>query len=257
MLDAPCGFGRHSIPLARAGYRVTGADRSQALLGDARRRSEGERWPKRVHADYRDLPMADASFDLVVNLFASLGYLGDDEDTRALAEFRACCGPGPAGDQIMHRDLLLRVFAEQDWRLLGEGRLLLEQRTFDPAAGVVQITLTVIPTDGTRESRTMSLRVYTATELTAMLDGRASPRALLRGLRRYAVRHGAPRDRRAPLAAVAQRRGELLVGLPATRWPRITSRCWTSIRQASTFESSATRAISSSACGSSSVSVSR
>ena len=39
VLDAPCGFGRHSIPLARAGYRVTGADRSQALLGDARRRS--------------------------------------------------------------------------------------------------------------------------------------------------------------------------------------------------------------------------
>ena len=36
----------------------------------------------------------------------------------------------------------MRVFAEQDWKLLGEGRLLLEQRTFDPAAGVVQMTQT-------------------------------------------------------------------------------------------------------------------
>jgi hypothetical protein len=33
--------------------------------------------------------------------------------------------------EIMHRDLAVRGFREQDWRLLGEGRLLLEQRTFD------------------------------------------------------------------------------------------------------------------------------
>ena len=171
VLDVPCGFGRHSIPLARAGYRVTGADRSQALLGDARRRVQGERWPKWVHADYRDLPMPDASFDLVVNLFSSLGYLGDEEDARALAEFRRVLRPdGRLVIETMHRDRLVRVFAEQDWKLLGEGRLLLEQRTFDPAAGVVQMTQTIVPTDGARESRTMSLRVYTATGLCAMLE---------------------------------------------------------------------------------------
>ena len=108
MLDAPCGFGRHSIPLARAGYRVTGADRSQALLGDARRRRSGhERWPKWVHADYRDLPLPDASFDLVVNLFSSLGYLGDEQDTRALAEFRRVLRPdGRLVIETMHRDRL-------------------------------------------------------------------------------------------------------------------------------------------------------
>ena len=72
--------------------------------------------------------------------------------------------------ETMHRDLLVRASREQDWRLLGEGRLLLEQRTFDPAAGVAQMTQTLIPTGGARESRTMSLRVYTATELCAMLD---------------------------------------------------------------------------------------
>jgi ubiquinone/menaquinone biosynthesis C-methylase UbiE len=171
VLDAPCGFGRHSIPLARAGFRVTGADRSRVLLDDARRRSQGERWPKWVHADYRELPLPDESFDLVVNLFSSLGYLGDDEDTRALAELRRVLRQdGRLVVETMHRDRLVRVFAEQDWRLLGEGLLLLEQRTFDPASGVVQMTQTFVPADGTRESRTMSLRLYTATELLAMLD---------------------------------------------------------------------------------------
>src|SRR4051795_281163 len=63
LLDAPCGFGRHSIPLARAGDRVAGVDRSGALLGEARGRAQGERWPKFVQADYRELPFADESFD--------------------------------------------------------------------------------------------------------------------------------------------------------------------------------------------------
>jgi 2-polyprenyl-3-methyl-5-hydroxy-6-metoxy-1,4-benzoquinol methylase len=53
LIDVPCGYGRHSIPLARAGYKVTGVDRSAALLEEARRRAGHERWPKLVQADYR------------------------------------------------------------------------------------------------------------------------------------------------------------------------------------------------------------
>ena len=122
-------------------------------------------------ADYRELPVPDESFDLVINLFSSLGYLGDEQDTRALAELRRVLRPGGRlVIETMHRDALVTHFHEQDWHLLGEGRLLLEQRTFDPASGVAQMTQTLVPTDGTRESRTQSLRVYTATELLAMLD---------------------------------------------------------------------------------------
>jgi SAM-dependent methyltransferase len=170
LLDVPCGFGRHSVPLARAGYRVVGVDRSQALLAEARRRAGGERWPKLVRADYRELPLADASFDTAVNLFTSIGYLGDDEDTRALAEIGRVLRPGGRlVIEAMHRDLLVRNFRDQDWRLLGEGRLLLEQRTFDAASGVAQVTQTLIDGGGERDSRSYSVRVYTATELVAML----------------------------------------------------------------------------------------
>jgi ubiquinone/menaquinone biosynthesis C-methylase UbiE len=170
LLDVPCGFGRHSVPLARAGYRVTGVDRSATLLGEARRRAGGERWPKWVTADYRELPLPGAAFDGAINLFSSLGYLGDEEDTRALAEIGRVLRPGARlVVELLHRDRLVRGFAEQDWRLLGEGRLLLEQRTFDAAAGVAQTTQTLIGSDGDRESRSFSVRVYSATELVAML----------------------------------------------------------------------------------------
>ena len=71
--------------------------------------------------------------------------------------------------ELAHRDALISRFREQDWRLLGEGRLLLEQRTFDPEAGVAQSTQTLIDGAGARESRTFSVRCYTATELLRML----------------------------------------------------------------------------------------
>ena len=171
LLDVPCGFGRHSVPLARAGYRVTGVDRSAVLLEEARSRAGGERWPKVVQADYRELPFPDASFDAALNLFTSLGYLGDEQDTRVLAEIRRVLRPGGRlVIETMHRDRLLLTWSEQDWRLLGEGRLLLEQRTFDPAAGVSQTSMTLIDGRGARESRTWSVRVYTATELLGMLE---------------------------------------------------------------------------------------
>jgi ubiquinone/menaquinone biosynthesis C-methylase UbiE len=171
LLDVPCGFGRHAIPLAAAGYRVVGVDRSQALVDEARRRAGNARHPKLVRADYRELPFPDARFDAAVNLFTSLGFLGDEEDTKALAEIGRVLRPGGRlVIEIMHRDLLVDTFVEQDWKLLGEGRLLLEQRTFDPAAGVAQVTQTLIGSSGERESRPFSIRVYTATELLAMLD---------------------------------------------------------------------------------------
>jgi ubiquinone/menaquinone biosynthesis C-methylase UbiE len=170
LLDVPCGFGRHTVPLARAGYRVTGVDRSAALLEEARRRAAGERWPKLVRADYRQLPFRDATFDGAINLFSSLGYLGDEEDTKALAEIgRVLRAGGRLVIETMHRDLLVRIFLEQSWKLVGEGRLLLEQRTFDAASGVVQTTQTLIDGAGGRDSRSYSIRVYSATELLAML----------------------------------------------------------------------------------------
>ena len=169
VVDVPCGFGRHTIPLARAGYRAVGVDRSAALLDEARKRAGGERWPKFARADYRELPFAEGSFDAAVNLFTSLGYLGDEEDVKVLAGIRRVLRPGgKLVIETMHRDRLVEVFNENTWHALGQGRMLLEQRTFDVAAGVAQTTQTVIDTEG-RDSRTYSVRVYTATELLAMV----------------------------------------------------------------------------------------
>jgi ubiquinone/menaquinone biosynthesis C-methylase UbiE len=200
LLDVPCGYGRHAIPLARAGYRVTGVDRSPTLLAEAQRRA-GDGGPVLVEADYRELPFEDESFDAALNLFTSLGFYGDDEDVRALTEIGRVLRPGGRlVIETMHRDRLVHGFHEQDWRLVGEGRLLLEQRTFDAASGVAQTTQTLIDTNGERDSRSFSVRVYTATELVAMLM-----RAGFAEAKCYGDLDGGPFGTRTRLVIVARR----------------------------------------------------
>jgi SAM-dependent methyltransferase len=200
LLDVPCGFGRHSVPLARASYHVVGVDRSKALLAEAERRSGGAPWPRLVRADYRELPFAGESFDAALNLFTSLGYLGDEQDTRVLSEIRRVLRPGARlVIETMHRDLLVREFHEQDWKLLGAGRLLLEQRTFDAGSGLAQTTQTLIDASGERDSRSFTVRVYTATELLAMLT-----RAGFEEAKCYGDLDGAPFEADTRLVIVAR-----------------------------------------------------
>jgi ubiquinone/menaquinone biosynthesis C-methylase UbiE len=200
LLDVPCGYGRHAIPLARAGYRVTGVDRSPTLLAEARRRA-GDEPPELVEADYRELPFPDGSFDAALNLFTSLGFYGDEEDVKALAEIGRVLRPtGRLVIEIMHRDRLVHGFHEHDWRLVGAGRLLLEQRSFDAAAGVAQTTQTLIEKTGERDSRSFAVRVYTATELVAMLN-----RAGFDDARCYGDLEGGPFDTTTRLVIVARR----------------------------------------------------
>jgi SAM-dependent methyltransferase len=200
LLDVPCGYGRHAIPLARAGFRVTGVDRSPTLLAEARRRA-GDDGPALVEADYRELSFADDSFDAALNLFTSLGYYGDEEDVKAMTEIGRVLRPGARlVIETMHRDLLVHIFQEHNWHMVGQGRILLEQRTFDAASGVAQTTQTLIDTDGGRESRSYSVRVYTATELVAMLL-----RAGFAEAKCYGDLDGGPFGTRTRLVVVAKR----------------------------------------------------
>lgn len=171
VLDAPCGYGRHSLMLADAGYRVTGADRSAVLLDEARRRSGGPDWPRWVQADHRKLPFQDDSFDAVLTLFSSLGYRGEEGDRATLREVRRVLRPdGALVIETQHRDRVMSTFREESWQDLGDGGLRLEARRMDYAAGEIATDFILIEADGSRHSLTYRLRLYTATELVRLLE---------------------------------------------------------------------------------------
>jgi ubiquinone/menaquinone biosynthesis C-methylase UbiE len=169
ILDAPTGFGRHALPLAKHGFHVTGVDRSSVQLAEARRIAGDVEWPKWVQADFRELPFEDESFDAVLCLFSSIGYRGEEGDRRALAEYLRVLRPGaPLLVETMHRDRLATIFQERGWEPLADDAVLLEERNFDPVAGVIETDHTYFAV-GERRSVTFRLRVYTATELVRLL----------------------------------------------------------------------------------------
>ena len=93
--------------------------------------------------------------------------------------------------EMMHRDRLVGMTSDRHWRLMGEGRLLFEQSTFDPASGVAQTTQTLIEGDGAaRLAHVLGARLHGHR---AAGDDRA--RGLLRGARVRRLRGRAARAR--------------------------------------------------------------
>lgn len=81
ILDLACGFGRHSLELARRGFEVVGADITRDYITDAENTAKAEGLSARfILSDIRDLKF-DQEFDVVLNLAdGAIGYLENDEE---------------------------------------------------------------------------------------------------------------------------------------------------------------------------------
>ncbi|HEX7284718.1 MAG TPA: class I SAM-dependent methyltransferase, partial [Candidatus Angelobacter sp.] len=90
VLDAPCGYGRLSLPLARRGANVVGLDQSQELLARAEKdRADVPAASLRyIRHDLRQ-PLSEDGFDAAFNVFSSIGY-GSEEDDVAMLKTLAC-----------------------------------------------------------------------------------------------------------------------------------------------------------------------
>ncbi len=170
VLDVPCGYGRHAVPLAAEGYRVVGLDRSASQLDEARRRRDTAREPRLVRGDYREIPLADGAFDGALTLHSSLGYTGEDADRRVLREIRRVLRPG--GRLVIetnHRDRLPPRSPWREWYPLGDGAVLLAETRIDRVAGTVELVHTYLPASGPAHTRSIHWRAYSVTELVRIL----------------------------------------------------------------------------------------
>ena len=173
VLDAPCGYGRLSRPLAERGALVVGVDQSDALLQHAEQ-ERGNLGTERLRYRQHDLrqPLPEGGFDAAINVFSSLGYGTEEDDLAILRNLGAALRPG--GRLLVetaHRDLavanLVRGGAMS--QRLPDGTLLVHESAFDPIAGRSLAKWFWAGPSGSGEKSAL-IRIYTATELVALIE---------------------------------------------------------------------------------------
>ena len=128
-LDLCCGPGRHAVPLAQRGLRVTGVDRTALLLDRARERARLAGVDvELVQSDMREF-RRPAAYDLALSLFTSFGYFAaPEDDLLVLRNVRESLRPGGVlVMDMMGKECLARIFQPTRSRTLADGRVLVER----------------------------------------------------------------------------------------------------------------------------------
>jgi SAM-dependent methyltransferase len=171
VLDIPCGHGRHSVELARRGMRVVGVDLSAEPLELARSaaRAAGVELDLR-RVDMREIEFRD-EFDAALNLWTSFGYFETEAEDRLVLDrvLRALRPGGAFVIETINLYGVLRRFEPRAWHELGDGRLLLEERAFDPWTGRMHSGWTLVEPSGERIEMSFATRAYTLVELSGMM----------------------------------------------------------------------------------------
>lgn len=171
ILDLCCGYGRHSIELARKGFEVVGVDISEKQVQHARERADRVE----VKVDFR---VGDAralefrsEFDFVINMFVSFGFFQSRDEDAAMLEsvFRALKPTGRFLMDFWNREREIRGFQPTYFERIRDV-LILKEWEFDHLEGRLNWKNTALFPDGGREMFEHSVRAYTVAELKELLE---------------------------------------------------------------------------------------
>ncbi|MGQ9721289.1 MAG: methyltransferase domain-containing protein [Candidatus Jordarchaeum sp.] len=133
ILDLCCGQGRHSLELARRGYKsVEGLDRSHYLIQRAKEQAKKEGLGVRFReGDARKLPYPPDSFDVVMILGNSFGYFETvHDDMRVLREvFRVLKPWGKLLIDVADGDYMREHFQPRSWEWIDKKHFVNRERS--------------------------------------------------------------------------------------------------------------------------------
>lgn len=175
LLDIPCGYGRHSIELARRGLRITGADINSCHLKIAEKISTG--LGLRLPLAKCDMIKIGSifqreSFDCIINVFLSFGFFAtDEENMKVLKQFYQLLKPG--GKFLMHTDVNLNRLRTGEYqfnetRKLVSGGCLKIREQYNSTTRRLNGSWVITHKRGKSTIKEYSVRVYEAKEFINM-----------------------------------------------------------------------------------------
>jgi len=198
LLDIPCGNGRHSIELARRGYRITGIDLSDELLAAARADLDAD-WRR---ADMRALDLEESAYDGAFCFGNSFGYFNHAGAAAFLSALAVALKPRArlAIETGLAAESILPTFVQKRWHRLGDLIILSENR-YDALHSRLDVDYTFVRGSSV-ETRPASSYVFTVAEIGRMLEAAGFGEIVLHGgMAGEPYQLGSPR-----LVIIAQRR---------------------------------------------------
>ncbi|MFX1579031.1 MAG: class I SAM-dependent methyltransferase [Promethearchaeota archaeon] len=171
ILDLCCGIGRHSLELARRGYKVVGVDRTRLYLEKAKAKADEENLPVEFVLDDMRTFHRNKTFDVVLSMFTSFSYFEDHEEQMlVLRNIYTSLRPGGRFlYESMGKEVLARIFLRQSWSEWPHGFMLEEREAIENWSKMHSLW-TFIERDGTVHRWHVTHWIYSGTEIKDMLE---------------------------------------------------------------------------------------
>ncbi len=171
VLDVGCGFGRHSIELARRDYRVLGIDPAAAMIRAARENAQ----EAGVDVDFQQVAAEGyfpvEPFDAAICLFTTLGQVppASNEDNRGLLTtiFNSLKEGGRFALELPQKQPALDALKPSD-RFGSDTSYAQVHRSYDAKTDLVTEQFNIISPEGSR-TYNLRYRLFTYQDVTGLL----------------------------------------------------------------------------------------
>ncbi|HDL03476.1 MAG TPA: class I SAM-dependent methyltransferase [candidate division Zixibacteria bacterium] len=203
ILDLCSGVGRHSLELARRGYRVTAVDRTIHYLDRAKAMASAEKLDVEfIQEDMRTFRRPH-TYDVILNISTSFGYFENPENDVTVIRniYESLKDGGILLFEMNGKEINARNFSERDWDMIDDLIVAEERKVIGDWESIDLRWVIMDPKEGYVNDVKMNVRLYSAGELKRLLLDNG-----FREAKAYGSLEGIPYDHQARRMVVVARK---------------------------------------------------
>jgi SAM-dependent methyltransferase len=172
VIDLMCGYGRHTLQLAKRGHKVTAIDNLPDYIQEICEKAEAEALSVKTQLNSLLAMQLTDTYDAAICMGNSFSFFSKEEAQQILATISAHLRVGGCFiiNTWMLGEIAIRHFKEKEWFYAGEYKYLHDCcYLFNPSR--IESEHTIVPPDGQAESFKGVDYIFTLPELDELLKG--------------------------------------------------------------------------------------